>query len=499
MTKKNPFPGNNEQQQLDLIFKVCGTPTPEDLPEIKSSTYQFKKYPISVTKLYKDVFPADALDLLSKMLTVNPKKRIKVTDALNHAFFLNEPLPCIPAELPKYPSIHEYEAKRKRQETDRFNKRVKVDQSYAVVNPKNGKYLHDSLPGRAIIEVPIGNNIIPPEPTEIIPPVPIKEITSEPHKRRISDQFEDKNDKSDKNSGKPPEKKLEIKPPSAEKERRLSSDSYSDKRLDDKRGSDIRRTENGRREDNNKRRSPEIDDLKKNEDRAEKRTERISSDDIRSDTKLNNDKKSDEKVDSYDRKDDRKYEDRRNDDKRRDDKREYNKRTSNELKRSGEEHKRIDDKRDSYDRRDDRKYEERKKSDDNKRSSDDKRDSFDRKMDERRYDDRRPDTDRRDERRSSYDEEFRVDFKPSDLRDLSLRDTKIEELPPSPTQSRKEYHRREKIRDSRDDYKDSPIRRDYRRNEYEYRSRRSPDYRSSRRSLDRRDKHKDYRERDRKY
>src|SRR5690348_12874554 len=113
------------------------------------------------------------------MLTVNPKKRIKVTDALTHAFFINEPLPCLPAELPKYPSIHEYEAKRKRQETDRFNKRVKVDQSYAVVNPKNGnKYSNDSLPGRAIIEVPISNNIIPPEPTEIVAPViPINKET----------------------------------------------------------------------------------------------------------------------------------------------------------------------------------------------------------------------------------------------------------------------------------------------------------------------------------
>lgn len=53
----------------------------------------------------------DALDLIEKMLTLNPDKRITAKQALQHKYFTNEPKPCTPSQLPKIEGeAHEMEA-----------------------------------------------------------------------------------------------------------------------------------------------------------------------------------------------------------------------------------------------------------------------------------------------------------------------------------------------------------------------------------------------------
>jgi mitogen-activated protein kinase 1/3 len=85
------FPGKHYLDQLNHILGVLGTPSDEDLACIineKARSYlQSLPYKPKVPweKLYPDADPK-ALDLLDKMLTFNPHKRIVVEDALAHPY-----------------------------------------------------------------------------------------------------------------------------------------------------------------------------------------------------------------------------------------------------------------------------------------------------------------------------------------------------------------------------------------------------------------------------
>ncbi|XP_021957237.1 mitogen-activated protein kinase 1 [Folsomia candida] len=85
------FPGKHYLDQLNHILGILGTPSEEDLACIineKARSYlQSLPYKPKVPwdKLYPDADPK-ALDLLDKMLTFNPHKRIGVEDALAHPY-----------------------------------------------------------------------------------------------------------------------------------------------------------------------------------------------------------------------------------------------------------------------------------------------------------------------------------------------------------------------------------------------------------------------------
>jgi len=89
--RKPLFPGDNYIHQLNLIFGVLGTPSEKDLSWItneKALAYikgLAKKPKMPWSKLYPKASP-QALDLLEKMLSFNPNKRISVKDALAHPY-----------------------------------------------------------------------------------------------------------------------------------------------------------------------------------------------------------------------------------------------------------------------------------------------------------------------------------------------------------------------------------------------------------------------------
>ncbi|KAJ4867027.1 Cyclin-dependent kinase D-3 [Raphanus sativus] len=101
---RRPFlQGNSDIDQLSKIFAAFGTPKADQWPDMKNLPdyveYQFVPAP-SLRSLFPTV-SEDALDLLSKMFTYDPKARISIKQALEHRYFTFAPSPTDPAKLPK--------------------------------------------------------------------------------------------------------------------------------------------------------------------------------------------------------------------------------------------------------------------------------------------------------------------------------------------------------------------------------------------------------------
>ncbi|CCH41540.1 Mitogen-activated protein kinase [Wickerhamomyces ciferrii] len=105
----NPlFPGKDYRNQLILIFQVLGTPTGEDYQSIKSkrareyirSLQFYKKVPFERILPYANPL---AIDLLSKMLTFDPRKRITVAEALEHPYLTTYHDPTDEPDAPPIP------------------------------------------------------------------------------------------------------------------------------------------------------------------------------------------------------------------------------------------------------------------------------------------------------------------------------------------------------------------------------------------------------------
>lgn len=85
------FPGKHYLDQLNHILSILGSPSEEDLNSIineKARSY-LQQLPFKPKVPWTRLFPgADpkALDLLDKMLTFNPHRRITVEEALAHPY-----------------------------------------------------------------------------------------------------------------------------------------------------------------------------------------------------------------------------------------------------------------------------------------------------------------------------------------------------------------------------------------------------------------------------
>ncbi|EAL68416.1 hypothetical protein DDB_G0278487 [Dictyostelium discoideum AX4] len=118
VTSRNFLPGSSEQQQLEAICKLCGTPTDEIWPNV-SQLQNFNQishlpvYPSRLRTVFKN-FSNDFIELLEGLLTLNPKKRLTAEQALQSPFFTNHPLPFKPENMPGYQPIHVLEAVQKR-------------------------------------------------------------------------------------------------------------------------------------------------------------------------------------------------------------------------------------------------------------------------------------------------------------------------------------------------------------------------------------------------
>ncbi|PAA57427.1 hypothetical protein BOX15_Mlig016634g3 [Macrostomum lignano] len=91
LNNKPLFPGKHYIDQLNLILNVLGSPSSEDLSCIRNDKARnyLLQLPVKTKKTWAQVYPnADpkALDLLERLLTFNPERRITVEAALSHPY-----------------------------------------------------------------------------------------------------------------------------------------------------------------------------------------------------------------------------------------------------------------------------------------------------------------------------------------------------------------------------------------------------------------------------
>ncbi|XP_058731824.1 cyclin-dependent kinase G-2-like isoform X3 [Vicia villosa] len=117
LSKEPLFNEKTEFDQLDKIFRILGTPNEtiwpgfSKLPGVKVNfvKHQYnllhKKFP-ATSFTGSPVLSDSGFDLLNKLLTYDPEKRITADAALNHEWFCEVPLPKSKEFMPTFPAQH---------------------------------------------------------------------------------------------------------------------------------------------------------------------------------------------------------------------------------------------------------------------------------------------------------------------------------------------------------------------------------------------------------
>ena len=84
------FPGTTNEDELQKIFRLMGTPSERSWPGISQFPEYKPNFHIYATQDLRMILPQidqQGLDLLGRMLQLRPEMRISAKDALNHAWF----------------------------------------------------------------------------------------------------------------------------------------------------------------------------------------------------------------------------------------------------------------------------------------------------------------------------------------------------------------------------------------------------------------------------
>ncbi|KAK1415817.1 hypothetical protein QVD17_31605 [Tagetes erecta] len=125
LSKQPLFNGKTEFDQLDKIFKTLGTPNEtiwpgySKLPGVKVNfvkhQYNLLRRKFPATSFTGSPVLSDAgFDLLNKLLTYDPEKRITAEAALNHEWFREVPLPKSKDFMPTFPAQHAQDRRTRR-------------------------------------------------------------------------------------------------------------------------------------------------------------------------------------------------------------------------------------------------------------------------------------------------------------------------------------------------------------------------------------------------
>lgn len=95
VTGKALFTGLNDDNQTKQIFRILGTPSVKDYPGLLDlplwDSEKFEIHPPQELSQYVPGLDDDGFDLLKRMLTIQPDKRITLPEALTHKYFSDLP------------------------------------------------------------------------------------------------------------------------------------------------------------------------------------------------------------------------------------------------------------------------------------------------------------------------------------------------------------------------------------------------------------------------
>ncbi|KAF9920171.1 serine/threonine protein kinase, CMGC, CDC2/CDK sub [Linnemannia zychae] len=139
--------GTSDQDQLDKIFALCGSPTEETMPgwsslpglDEKGVSYQVKPQSRNVYDHFLPYGGIVGADLMDKLLVLDPKKRLTAFAASDHDYLWTEPLPAEIGMLPQYEASHEYDRQRRNEaQQDRHNTAHRNNNNFHPSQPTHG-------------------------------------------------------------------------------------------------------------------------------------------------------------------------------------------------------------------------------------------------------------------------------------------------------------------------------------------------------------------------
>jgi len=123
--------GDTEAKQLDLIFRTCGTPTAENWPELPKKGRLWKNFEpgpgdVRFTRRIQEALKTNlpnpkwmtdnAVDIIDKLVTLDPEKRWSAEQALDADYFFENPIVKPANKLSmkfSVGSMHEWECREK--------------------------------------------------------------------------------------------------------------------------------------------------------------------------------------------------------------------------------------------------------------------------------------------------------------------------------------------------------------------------------------------------
>lgn len=189
--RKPLFGASSDLEQLKIVCMYCGTPSEESYPGV-SELPDFSKVQLKaekrILKEYLESKKLDkmAVDLIDKMLVMDPKQRLTAQQALEHEYFKCEPLPCLPSDIGKFESSHVYtvqqqKEKDQQQQIQKETKKSKIENErhYEGKDKRRGHHYNDHDSRYLEInyhrneDLRYGDHLRPPPPP---PPPPISTL-----------------------------------------------------------------------------------------------------------------------------------------------------------------------------------------------------------------------------------------------------------------------------------------------------------------------------------